>query len=160
MDKRSFWLSGRKRTLWIALSMALISMLILVACGGATANTPASTPTQAPTAAPPTPTPTQAPATTQTKVVLVEMLEKPAGHYFFQPSTLTITAGTTVVWLDISDAPHTVTSDTGAPSAFATTSNVTQGKTFALTFNTPGTYNYHCNIHPNMKATITVTAAS
>src|SRR5437899_6488166 len=106
MDKRSFWLSGRKRTLWLALSMALISMLLLVACGGAVANT--STPTPAPTVA--QPTPTQAPATTVAKIVLVDMLEKPAGHYFFQPSTLTITAGTTVVWLDISDAPHTVTS--------------------------------------------------
>lgn len=158
MSKRSFWLSGRKRTLWIALSMALISMLILVACGGAAANTPTSTP--APTVAQPTPTPTQAPATNPVKVVLVEMMEKPAGHYFFQPSTLTITAGTTVVWLDASDAPHTVTSDASAPSTFDTTSNVTEGKTFALTFNTPGTYTYHCKIHPNMKAIITVTAAS
>ncbi|HEY0755539.1 MAG TPA: plastocyanin/azurin family copper-binding protein [Ktedonobacteraceae bacterium] len=158
MNKRSFWLTGRKRTLWVALSMVLISMLILVACGETTATTTAPTP--APTVAPPTPTPTQAPATQSTTVVVVEMLENPPGHYFFQPSSLTITAGTTVVWFDASDAPHTVTSDANAPSAFGTTSNVTQGKSFALVFNTPGTYTYHCNIHPNMKANIKVTAAS
>jgi plastocyanin len=138
--------------------MALISMLILVACGGST--TASSTPTAAPTVAQATPTPTPAPATQSTSAVVVQMLESPPGHYFFKPSTLTITAGTTVVWIDNSDAPHTVTSDANAPTAFGTTNNVTEGKTFALVFNTPGTYNYHCNIHPNMKATITVTAAS
>jgi plastocyanin len=158
MGRYSSWLTGQKRTLWIALSMALISMLILVACGGTTASNSASTP--APTAAQATATPTPAPATQPTNVVVVQMLENPPGHYFFQPSTLTITAGTTVVWYDNSDAPHTVTSDPNAPSAFNTTSNVTQNKSFALVFNTPGTYNYHCNIHPNMKATITVTASS
>jgi plastocyanin len=157
MGKYSPWLAGRKRTLWIALSMAVLSMLILVACGGATAAT--STPTAAPTVAP-TPTPTT-PATQPTSVVVVEMLENPPGHYFFQPAALTITAGTTVVWFNGSDAPHTVTSDPTAPTAFGTTSNVTAGKTFGLIFNTPGTYHYHCTIHPKtMQATITVTAAS
>ncbi len=158
MGRYSSWLTGQKRTLWIALSMALISMLLLVACGGATASGSTSTPP--PTVAQATATPTPAPATQPTNVVVVQMLENPPGHYFFQPSTLTITAGTTVVWYDNSDAPHTVTSDPNAPSAFNTTNNVTEHKSFALVFNTPGTYNYHCNIHPNMKASITVTASS
>lgn len=158
MGNYSSWLTGQKRTLWIGLSMALVSMLILVACGGTT--TANSAPTPAPTVAQVTPTPTAAPATQPTSVVIVQMLENPPGHYFFKPDTLTITAGTTVVWVDNSDAPHTVTSDPNAPTAFGTTSNVTEGKTFGLVFNTPGTYNYHCNIHPNMKATITVNATS
>lgn len=155
MDRHASRLTGRRRTLWIGLSMALVSMLILVACGSTGAANSATPP---PATVQPTATPTPAPATQPTSVVLVQMLEKPAGHYFFQPNTLTITAGTTVVWIDNSDAPHTVTSDPNAPSAFNTTSNVTEGKTFALVFNTPGTYNYHCNIHPNMKAAITVMA--
>lgn len=156
MGRYSSWFTGQKRTLGIALSMALVSMLILVACGGTTTASSSTTPV--PTVA--QPTPTTAPATQPTNVVVVQMLENPPGHYFFKPDTLTITAGTTVVWYDNSDAPHTVTSDNSAPTAFGTTSNVTQGKTFALIFNTPGTYNYHCNIHPNMKALITVTASS
>lgn len=157
MGRHPSWFAGRKRTLGIALSMALISMLILVACGNTATSSSSTTP--AATAAQITPTPTAAPATQPLNVVVVQMLENPPGHYFFKPDSLTITAGTTVVWYDNSDAPHTVTSDSGAPSAFGTTTNVTQGKTFALTFNTPGTYNYHCNIHPNMKALITVTAS-
>lgn len=155
MDRHASRLPGRRRTLWIGLSMALVSLVILVACGN-TGTTASATPPVATTQT--TPTPTPAPATQPTSVVIVQMLEKPEGHYFFQPSSLTITAGTTVVWMDNSDAPHTVTSDPNAPSAFNTTSNVTTGKTFALVFNTPGTYDYHCNIHPGMKATITVTS--
>ncbi len=44
------------------------------------------------------------------------------------------------------------------PNAFSTTSNLTQNQTFMFTFNTAGTFAYHCNIHTYMKATITVTA--
>ncbi len=92
-------------------------------------------------------------------VTVVQMVENPPGHYIFQPSSITITAGSVVVWIDNSDAPHTVTSDPGAPSAFNTTQNVTQGKTFALQFNQAGTYHYHCNIHPTtMKAVVDVTS--
>ncbi len=155
MGRHSSWFTGRRSRLWIGLCMAVVSILILVACGGTT--TAGSTPTQPPAAAV-QPTPTPPPATQPTNVVVIQMLESPPGHYFFKPDTLTISAGTVVVWIDSSDAPHTVTSDSGAPSAFDTTSNVTQGKTFALTFNTPGTYHYHCKIHSNMKATITVTS--
>lgn len=155
MGKHSSWFTARRRALWAGLSIAIVSMLILVACGGTTAANPTSAP---PTQAAVQPTPTQAPATIPTDAVVVQMLENPPGHYFFKPDTLTIKAGTVVVWIDNSDAPHTVTSDPNAPSAFNTTSNVTEGKTFALVFNTPGTYNYHCNIHKNMKAVITVTS--
>ncbi len=151
MGRRFLWFLGKRRRLWIGLSIALISLLILVACGGTASNS-----TPAPVAqATPAATPTPAPTTQSTNVVIVQMMENPPGHYFFKPDTLTITAGTTVVWVDNSDAPHTVTSDT---NTFDTTSNVTEGKTFGLVFNVPGTYHYHCNIHPNMKATITVTS--
>jgi plastocyanin len=154
MGKYILQFSFQKRALWFSLSLAIVCTLMLVACG----NTPAANPivkVQAPTVVTDTPTPMAAIASAKT--VIVQMVESPPGHYFFKPDTLTIKANTTVVWLDSSDAPHTVMSTSGATSAFETTSNITEGKTFALTFNTPGTYNYHCDIHPNMKAVITVT---
>ncbi len=154
MGKYSLWFTARRRALWLGLSIAVISTLLLAACGSTTAANPA--PIAQPAAVVHV-TPTQMAAIATTNTVVVQMLENPPGHYFFQPDTLTIKANTVVVWLDSSDAPHTVTSDPNATSAFATTSNVTQNKTFALAFNTPGTYNYHCNIHPTMKAVITVT---
>ena len=75
--------------------------------------------------------------------------------YSFNPATLTIKVGTQVVWTNTTDAPHTVTSDMAG--VFGTTGNLTQNHTFMFTFPSAGTFAYHCNVHPYMKATITVT---
>ena len=75
----------------------------------------------------------------------------------FGPSTLTITAGTTVTWQNGSVATHTVTSDAGSSLTYDS-GNVGPGGTFSQTFNTAGTYNYHCTFHVanGMTGTITV----
>lgn len=155
MGKSILQFPCQKRALWFSLSLAIVLTLLLVACGNTTTANPV-TKVQAPTVV--TATPTSMAAIASVTTVVVQMVESPPGHYFFKPDTLTIKANTVVVWLDSSDSPHTVMSSTNATNAFGTTSNITEGKTFALTFNTPGTYNYHCDIHPNMKAVITVTA--
>src|SRR5262249_24093215 len=155
----TFFSFKRTRFLWAALLLAAALTVVLVACGGQTTTaTPTATtaPTQAPTA---TPTPSPAPATVPLGAIIVKMVEKTPGHYTFDPAAITIKAGTVVVWINMSDGKHTVTSDPGAPSAFNTTNLVTQNHTFALMFTTPGTYHYHCTVHPvTMKATITVTS--
>src|SRR5215467_1199870 len=69
----------------------------------------------------------------------------------FSPSTLTVTAGTTVTWKwpQCTDggystcASHSVTFDDGSNVASSTQS---QGQ-FTRTFAMPGTYKYHCSIH-------------
>ena len=139
------------RVLWVTLSFALLATLTLVACGGTSTNS--SQPS--PTATQPSPT-TAATATSQPSgtVVNVKIVEKDE-KYMFDPATLTIKKGTQVVWTNMSDAPHTVTSDNGT---FNTSSNLAEKQTFMFTFSTAGTFTYHCNIHPYMKATITVTS--
>jgi plastocyanin len=145
------------RRFWVILLLVMVSSVILVACGGSSTPTTATTPTATPTTAP-TPTPTPLPATIPIGATIVQMVENPPGHYIFQPASVTIKAGSVIVWIDMSDAPHTITSDSGAPISFNTTSNVTEGHSFALIFTMSGTYPYHCNIHPTtMKGTITVT---
>lgn len=73
----------------------------------------------------------------------------------FIPSTLSVAAGATVTWRNESGISHTVTSDPGATEAFD--EPVGDGDTFVRQFNTAGSYPYHCEIHPGMDGTLTVT---
>ena len=77
-------------------------------------------------------------------------------NYAFAPSSLTITAGTTVTWTNHDVAPHDVTT-TSAPVAIHS-ATMTTGHSFTYTFTTPGTYTYICSIHPDMRATLVVKA--
>ena len=70
----------------------------------------------------------------------------------FDPSSITINAGTTITWTNKDGVPHTVTSDTGL---FNSGTLGTNG-TYSYKFVTSGTYAYHCAIHPYMTATVIV----
>ena len=73
-------------------------------------------------------------------------------NYEFNPATLTVPAGTSVTWTNRDDDPHTVTS---SENVFASP-GLDIDETFSYTFSTPGTYTYHCNLHPHMTGTIVV----
>lgn len=72
--------------------------------------------------------------------------------FAFGPADITVPVGTTVTWTNNDGPPHTVTADDGSFES----ENLATGDTFSFTFDTPGTYTYHCAIHPSMTATITV----
>jgi plastocyanin/predicted DNA-binding antitoxin AbrB/MazE fold protein len=74
-------------------------------------------------------------------------------NYAFSPAVIQVAAGTTVVWTNQDAVAHTVTSDDGTSFSSSTIAN---GATFSYTFNTPGTFTYHCSIHPMMTGTVTV----
>ena len=74
-------------------------------------------------------------------------------NFAFAPAMITVTAGSTVHWTNMDTDAHTVTSDTGAFTSAA----LTTGATYAHTFTKPGTYAYHCSIHPFMVAVVVVT---
>ena len=76
----------------------------------------------------------------------------------FAPTSLTITAGTTITWTNKDAIAHTVTSGTPAnQTSLFDSGNLTQGQSFSYTFKTAGSFQYFCKIHPNtMQATITV----
>jgi plastocyanin len=75
----------------------------------------------------------------------------------FQPSTLTVPAGTTVTWLNQDKGQHTVSSDT---QGLFESGSIAPGKKYTFNFRTPGSYKYHCNIHPGMQGTIIVSATA
>jgi len=72
----------------------------------------------------------------------------------FDPSSITVTAGTTVTWTNKDAIGHTVTSDSG----FFDSGNIGTNGTYSYMFATEGTFNYHCKVHPAMIASVTVTA--
>lgn len=74
---------------------------------------------------------------------------------------LTVSIGQTVIWENTDNAPHTVThrmtgSDPPSVDNEFRSSTLTQSGQYSHVFNTAGTFQYFCEIHPNMRATITV----
>ncbi|MFA5723520.1 MAG: plastocyanin/azurin family copper-binding protein [Candidatus Pacearchaeota archaeon] len=71
----------------------------------------------------------------------------------FSTLSLTIKQGETVIWKNLDSQTHTVTSDKQdeMSSKLLKTNEV-----YSHTFNTAGTFDYHCEVHPSMKATVIV----
>ncbi len=84
----------------------------------------------------------------------------------FSPAALTVTAGTAVRWTNNGTLAHTVTADGGAFASGQLTGPTqgggayggsASGEAFTRTFATAGTFAYHCDNHPAMTGTVTVT---
>ena len=76
--------------------------------------------------------------------------------FSFNPKTIAITKGDTVVWTNMDAAPHTVTSDVGSAKNELDSETLAKGDTYSHTFNELGAYAYHCTIHIAMKGKIIV----
>ncbi len=70
----------------------------------------------------------------------------------FDPSTITVTAGTTITWTNKDPVTHTVSSTSNEFDS----GNITPNATFSHTFSTAGSYSYYCKIHTYMTATVKV----
>jgi plastocyanin len=70
----------------------------------------------------------------------------------FMPMALTVETGTTVMWANKDDEPHTVVSEAGL---FRSGTIDTYG-TFSFRFDRPGTYHFVCSTHPQMVGTVVV----
>ena len=120
------------------LLLILPVVFLLAACG----------PKAAPTPAGPLP-----PITSSTPVAALSgNVEVAIAGFAFDPASLTIKVGTTIKWTNQDTAPHTVTADDKSWGS----GDLNKGDSFSYTFNQAGSYAYHCGVHPNMKATVTV----
>lgn len=70
----------------------------------------------------------------------------------FSPGTLTIQRGATVTWTNTDSNPHTVTADNNSFNSGTLNPN----GTFSYTFNTAGSFTYHCNFHSGMNGSVVV----
>jgi plastocyanin len=71
-------------------------------------------------------------------------------NFAFNPNTLTVNKGDTVFWTNNDPMPHQVVAD-GIKGPV-----MSNGQSYSFTFDTVGTVNYHCNIHPGMLGTVIV----
>jgi plastocyanin len=74
--------------------------------------------------------------------------------FAFDPGTVTVAAGTPIVWTNADQVPHSVRSESGA----FTEQTMEDGATAVVRLTEPGTYAYICGIHPAMTGTIEVTS--
>ncbi len=78
--------------------------------------------------------------------------------FAFNPQVITITAGTIVTWTNLDGFTHTTTSDIGSMDPWDS-NGIGPNGFFTKTFDIPGTYTYHCNIHAFMHGTVVVLSA-
>jgi plastocyanin len=74
--------------------------------------------------------------------------------FSFLPNSMTVQVGTIVTWVNHDSVDHTITSDDGKFDS----GNIMSGGEFKFAFSQPGTYSYHCSIHPSMTGVVTVTS--
>ncbi len=128
---------------------APICLCVILACGsseGPADNTPTG--------------PSSPPSGTTTASVSVI-------DFQFLPSNTEISVGSTMTWTNSGQSVHTVTADSGqwdsgsisAPNSGNGTygGDASAGGSYTRTFGQAGTFMYHCSIHPNMRASVTVT---
>jgi plastocyanin len=94
-------------------------------------------------------------------LVMVPLARRPAAadtvkvyidNFTFAPAELTVAPGTTVVWTNHDDIPHTVTSSNGAFKSHALDTD----DSFSFIFEKAGSYRYFCSLHPHMVGTVKV----
>ena len=119
----------------------------------ASAPFPSPTPTRTPHPPTPTPKPSPSPTAPPPTTVHVSITFDSSGSFIFSPAVLTIQPNTTVVWKNMTQTPHTVSSDNGTTFDSGT---LAPGGAFSFTFKQAGSFAYHCQFHPYMTASITV----
>jgi plastocyanin len=134
------------------LSVAIFALVLAGCSAVANPSSPANTPMPMPSDTPlpgnnPAPTNTPAPVSSGIADIKIQ-------NFAFDPPNITIKAGTKVQWTNLDGVTHSITSDTGLWDS----GGIAQGDSYNRVFDTPGTYPYHCGIHPTMKGTITVTS--
>jgi plastocyanin len=75
------------------------------------------------------------------------------GNQFMPPEKM-VGVGTTVTWVNMDAEDHDVLTN----DLTITSPVVKPGESWSFTFDTPGTYNYLCDLHNNMTGVITVTS--
>ena len=125
----------------------LIALVVALLASGCGSSNSATSPT-----GPCTPTPTNPECVNPPNLLTVTIK-----NGVYSPNPVMVKVGQTVNWLNSDSIAHTATDvgvfDTGSISPGSAHGDNGDG----TTFNTAGTYNYHCTLHANENATVIVT---
>lgn len=73
--------------------------------------------------------------------------------FLYSPDPLAVAVGESVTWTNQDAVAHTAT---GVDRNVLQSGSIDEGETFTATFTVPGTFEYFCEFHPNMKGTLVV----
>ncbi|MGE5782008.1 MAG: plastocyanin/azurin family copper-binding protein, partial [Nitrososphaerales archaeon] len=92
------------------------------------------------------------------EISIVSGSSNPSNAEFFSPSEVTVSPGTEVEWTNDDATIHTVVQGSAeAPVEGGFDSSIINtGDSWEHTFDTAGTFDYYCSLHPFMKGTVTV----
>ncbi len=79
------------------------------------------------------------------------------GDFYFDPTVMKISVGTTVTWTNNGMIGHDVKTDKNSPMQGPSSDILDRGESYSYTFDEPGLYLYYCSPHPvQMRAVIEV----
>jgi plastocyanin len=136
--------------------------LALAACGGSATPNPASSGALVPSSATGSIAPSGAGSLAPSGGTAGACAVAPSGatatvnvtikDFKYSPQPVQAKVGDVVAWTNNDSAPHSATMDDGS----CDTDSIASGATAMLTFTAPGTYTYHCKIHPTQMKDVTV----
>lgn len=135
---------------------ALIIIVVLAVIGGGAwffmMKDPNENPTNNTPTTPSSPTPSQVEEDEEQEEEANEVYIE---NFSFKPATITVKKGTKVTWTNKDSVGHTVTPDESA--SFTGSELLNKDASYSVTFDTVGTFAYHCQPHPQMTAKVVVT---
>jgi plastocyanin len=126
----------------LALCTCLIA-LFAVGCGGSSGGGASAPPQSSASPTPPKPA-AAAPA--------VESAAVDIKSFKFKPVVISVKKGGKIRWTNSDSAAHTATADDRSFD----TQTIDPGKSKSVSFTTAGSFAYHCDFHPFMKAMVVV----
>jgi plastocyanin len=143
--------------------LAFIILGSLSACGGGATPAPLASSAAAPSVAVSAPASEPAASTAgSSPASAAACAAAPAGaaatvnvsikNFTFSPQPVEAKVGEVVVWKNDDSAPHSATMDDGS----CDTGTISAGSSAMLVFTAPGTYTYHCKVHPSQMKGYTI----
>jgi plastocyanin len=123
--------------------IACLVVVTVAGCGGSSGGG-GSTSSQANSSAP-APSPAAAGPAVRTAKVDVKSFK-------FYPGVIAVKKGGRITWTNSDSTAHTATADARSFD----TQSINPGKSKSVSFTTAGTFAYHCDFHPFMKAMVVV----